>query len=391
MLDFTANLFYFLPALAIVAVTRMLRPWVLVRFGRLESDRIGHFAWNTEIYLCERQQVASRFRKVFDIFYCQPVVCNRYLKKMWGRLIYVLPCPRLISASVGINRVFPAGQAHNISLDDNYIDKRGFFAATPAHLHFSDAEKQRAGRELKKMGISEGAYFVCLHARDPLYLKRTLPLHNWDYHDYRNSEINDYLAAAQELVKRGYFVLRMGALVQKPLVTDNPMIIDYAVKYRSEFLDLYLSAHCSFFISSVCGIDEVARIFRRQVLSVNCIPLEFIFSWNPSVLFIPKKLWLRKEGRFLTFKEAIARGIGLFDKTGQYREAGVDIINNTPEEIASAVKEADERLKGAWRDTAEAETLQRRFWKIMEASRLYRKVNTRIGAEFLRQNQHLLD
>ena len=42
---------YFL-ALIIVFLVRILRPFVHIRFGSLYSDRIGHFALTTELYLC---------------------------------------------------------------------------------------------------------------------------------------------------------------------------------------------------------------------------------------------------------------------------------------------------------------------------------------------------
>ena len=41
-------------AVPVVLVLRLIRPWLLVRWGGLVSSRIGHFAANTELYLCEQ-------------------------------------------------------------------------------------------------------------------------------------------------------------------------------------------------------------------------------------------------------------------------------------------------------------------------------------------------
>lgn len=39
----------------LVALIKLLRPFVLIRVGFLRSDRIGHFAINHEIFLCEEK------------------------------------------------------------------------------------------------------------------------------------------------------------------------------------------------------------------------------------------------------------------------------------------------------------------------------------------------
>ena len=43
-----------LAALLLVAI-RLVRPLVRVRLGAMRSDRIGHFALETELALCERE------------------------------------------------------------------------------------------------------------------------------------------------------------------------------------------------------------------------------------------------------------------------------------------------------------------------------------------------
>ena len=66
-------------ALPIVIIVRLLRPFVLVRFGLLPSSRIGHFAGNTELYLCKRD-AGMYSPQSFDVFYYNvTTICNYYL------------------------------------------------------------------------------------------------------------------------------------------------------------------------------------------------------------------------------------------------------------------------------------------------------------------------
>ena len=66
-------------ALPIVLLIRLIRPIFLVRFGGLISSRIGHFAANTELFLCERDANINKPNQCFvDLFYFASLpVCNR--------------------------------------------------------------------------------------------------------------------------------------------------------------------------------------------------------------------------------------------------------------------------------------------------------------------------
>ena len=47
-------------AMPVVLVVRAVRPLILIRFGHMQSERIGHFAANTELYLCNRDIKGDR-------------------------------------------------------------------------------------------------------------------------------------------------------------------------------------------------------------------------------------------------------------------------------------------------------------------------------------------
>src|SRR5687768_6680432 len=76
-----AKIFARLAALVLAApaavVLWLVRPWFLVRLGSLPSARIGHFAGNTELYLCERDAGINVPRRLHvDIFFLEDRPCN---------------------------------------------------------------------------------------------------------------------------------------------------------------------------------------------------------------------------------------------------------------------------------------------------------------------------
>lgn len=373
-------------AVPVVLVVRALRPLVVIRFGCLISHRIGHFAGNTELYLCERD-AGMHSQRTHDIFYHTFPICNNQLKKMWDQMLHVSRFARYLDM---INRYLPGGRDHVILTSNNDRDVHGLLECIPIHLSFTSEEECMGRAMLRELGISDGVPFVCFHSRDSAYLDKMFPNKNLRYHNYRDSNIKNFIPAAEELVRRGYFAVRTGAVVKESLKTTNPMIIDYATKGRSEFLDVFLGAKNHFYLGDPCGFHAIPMIFRRPLVIVNMIPLEYAPTWGSDYLFIPKKLWLMEELRFLSFSEILESGIGRFFLNEQYEQIGVEVVENTPEEITAVVVEMDERLKGTWQTTEEDEELQQRFWSPFKPSELNGIFLSRIGAEFLRQNRELV-
>ena len=50
-------------------------------------------------------------------------------------------------------------------------------------------------------------------------------------------------------------------------------------------------------------------------------------------LMIFKKYWLIKEKRFLNISEVLKSGYGRFYKSEEFKKAGIELVNNTKEEI----------------------------------------------------------
>jgi putative glycosyltransferase (TIGR04372 family) len=395
----TCLLIAMMMAVPFILFVRALRPFILIRFGPLRSERIGHFALNTEVYLCERDASFCGL-PALDIFYYDcysphhgSKISNQQLKKMWDRTLCTFSLAKPLDR---LNSLLPGGKKHSIPWRSNpEMDIHGLLARTQPHIFFTPEEECKGEKNLRELGISGGASFVCFLARDTHYLNTMAPNINWRYHDYRNSKIHNYVFAAEELVRRGHFAIRMGSVVEEVLHTTTSMIIDYATSSRTDFLDIYLGAKCYFCLCDTIGFASVPTIFRRPLAIVNYIPIRLGDNWSSGTLVVPKKLWLSKDRRFMTFGECIAlhrQAKNMNLETEQYHQSGIEIVENTPEEITGLAVEMDERLKETWQNTDEDEELQRRFWSLWGADELSRaSVTYRIGAQFLRENRDLLD
>jgi len=366
----------------------------LIRFGQLNSLPFGMFAQATEQYLCERD-AGLHPKRTFDIMHYGIRISNLQLKIMWERTLHIPPMGALLAHA---NSLLPGGEQHVIHLP-NDEDREGIIPRSSKHLFFTAKEERLGNTGLRDLGVTEGTPFVCIHARDTGYKESdkgnpwsSLLNQDEDNHGYRNASIHNYLLAAEEMVRRGYFVIRMGAMVKEPLQTTNPMIIDYATKGRSDFMDIYLGAHCRFFHGGTSGINTIPRIFRRHVVTANiAFTSEIAYAMYPGSLFIPQKMWHRTTHRYLTFREFIETCPEGFSGATHFEDIGVEVIENTPEELLEVAVEMDERIAGTWETTDEDEKLQQRVWSLLEMPQQDRAFWPRMGAKFLSRNPELLD
>jgi putative glycosyltransferase (TIGR04372 family) len=298
-----------------------------------------------------------------------------------------------------INSRVPRGKKYVINMLEFNYDTYPLLYPHP-HLSFTPEEERIGQQKLREFGIPKGAPFICFHARDPAYLEGRKKdgyhvTQDWYYATYRDVNIKNLLPAAEELTKKGYYLIRMGAAVAEPLKTNNPKIIDYATKYRTDFMDIYLGAKCTFFLIGESGIATIPMIFRRPVAFDNVIPFGHAQVCQDNYLYIPKKLWLTKENRQMTISEIFESGVAWFEFRELYDAMGIEIIENTADEIKSLAIEMEARLKGTWIAQNEDEKLQTEFWALFNPEGPYHKdvhkiVNARVGAEYLRQNREIL-
>lgn len=377
-------------ALGIIVIS----PLIKIRLIKLLSYRIGHYALNTELLLCALKTNHDIHKKWITLFYTTPgqPICNQQLHRMWKRTILILPfsslCYRVDKWLLIFSKSYRQDKLKNtFEPSEGAFDKWNFLEKIKkSHLSFTEEEQLRGQEEIKKLGITPNAPFICLLGRDPAYLASHLPSRDWSYHDYRNVNINDYKPVAEFLASEGYYVIRMGNCVKDKFEISHPRIIDYANHpLQCDFLDMYLSAHCYFFISPRSGIDAVAQIFRRPVLLIN-FPLCDINSLFFVNLFITKKI-ISEEGRHFTFNE-MCQPVDKIALQDILKKKKWTVIDNTPEEMVAVAKEMLMRLQNKWIDTEENRLLQKKFWESLpeDAQHSCYRNSMCMGAEFVKND-----
>lgn len=362
------------------------KPIVRIKVGSLYYDRIGHLALNTELFL--RRQIMQREHKAEFVVFVSGPPANKQLLKMIRRRVPVIKSNVAITLYWMLRRGMPWSPVwFDLTMNSN---EHYEFAHLLPQLLFTQEEEKQGQFLLASMGIATGDSFVGFFNRDFTYLKQMFPNEDFSYHDYRDCSIQNYLSAVELLVDTGLWALRMGHLVQEPVIPTKNGIIDYATNFRTDFGDVYLISKSKFILGCAGGINALAYIFNIPGAYANMIPLKYI-ALGKDNLFIYKKLWDTQSKKFIKFRQALESGIGDFHTTREYVAAGIEVIENTPEEIMALAVEMNTRLDGTWISHDEDEELQNRFRAIYISHHSGSGFASRVGTVFLRRNRELLD
>ena len=375
--------------LALVLV--LIRVLFHVKIVRVRSNRIGPMA-GTDLFLRRIALGKINADGLHLLGIANRNAANNHFLKMLQREIKIvqIPQPKFLRIAMQIlasqSVLSTWGLFQNLGfLGNEYSDLN----ESTTSLHFT-AEEEKQGKQLLK-DLNVKSWFVCFHARDSAYLDQLLQKRDYR-HDFRNGEIENYLPAAEYITQQNGWALRLGAVVNKPILTTNTQIIDYATQFRSDFGDIYLPAHCKFYLGNTAGLCSIPYVFGIPVANANVIPLTRGPPPGKRDLFIPKKIWVAREQRFFTFKEMIYSPILERWQEQEFREAdGLIPLENTAREILDLAVEMNERLDGTWKTTDEDEELQQRFKALFSPQTHCYGFPSRLGAKFLRENKVLLE
>ena len=381
-------LILFLPLIILIAIfIKLIRPFILIRWSRLDNARIGHFAADVELYLLEKKFGIDKPKENYIDFFYKPElkICNKQLDKMWKSKLVIMPW--FIAYPLEYLR-----QKNFLFKDENSFittskDRYNLYDRTKPILSFSSKEKKKGFDFLRKIGLPENARFVCLHVRDGAYLDEK----RYHYHEYRNCDVENFKLACKFLADENIYVFRMGSKASKKISYANSKIIDYATNgMRTDFLDIFLGSESLFWISTGSGIDNMSKLFRKPHLNVNQVPIGHIATYQKTSLIIFKHFFNKKTNDELNIEMLKQKDLCFATKKEEFENKDVIIRENNPNELETATKEMLLRVKNNfWEVWDETKSKQEIFWnKFPYQKKFHGKIVANIGKEFLINNEN---
>ena len=240
----------------------------------------------------------------------------------------------------------------------------------------------RGRAALERLGVPLDAWFVALHVREQGFWREEGDPVNAP----RVAVIESYLPAIRAVVSAGGWVVRLGDPTMRPLPFMEG-VVDYALSAaKSDWMDVFLSACCRFLVGTNSALYQASMSFGVPAVATNWMPLSS-FPMQRRDIVLPKLLRSR-EGRLLSFREMLALPRDVWSGY-MYERLGLEIIDNTPEEIVEAADEMLKRLAGAWTGIEGHPRRSDKFRDVAAANRV--EVNGSLGERFLRRHADLLE
>ena len=397
------DLFALMPCFLI----RLVSPLILIRIQKIPSSNFGDFNLYPAIYYCKKKlKIEQPQKKYIDFVYIHynDKIHNKQLAKMWKRKLNFLS-GYILDPISRVNKLLPGWKKHTIETLYNKQREIDNLFEKCKSIEFSKEEQIFGRNILKKFGLKDEDKFVCFAIRDGAYQLKKISARyrDWFYQDFRNYDIDRFLLAAEELTKRGYFVFRMGVVAKKPFRSKNPKIIDYAnSSLRSDFMDIYLGANCSFCVATNYGFDALPNIFGRPIVMLGQ-PLGDLRTNNENFLLMTKHHIYKKEKRRLTLSEIFSFGLAFAYDSKIFQDKGGDLVDNTPQEIKDLAVEMTEYVESNKKLNNSDEELQKTFKELYsynlkrfnlnkrESYALHGAIKSRFSTKFLRENRDWLN
>ena len=346
-----------------------MRPIRCFRICEIRSERIGHFVSDISEHIGRSHEEKNQY---VDLYYFIKV-SNTQWEKMVRRSKLII-VPNWIQYLDRWNRKIPGGRSHLLpSSLTKSRDTEGLLSKFDCSIPFLPSEKIECENWLKTKGWREGQLFVVFLVRDTAYQSKILPdSRDWNYHNYRNSDIETYQPAMKWLADQGVWVFRMGKIMNNPLNLVHEKIVDYAFdRDKSDLLDIWLFSNCNAIVSTGTGLDILGPVYNIPILQINLLPLNDLWSFYAG-MFLPKKLMWRETKSYLNISEMLNNG---FLKSAEYLNNGIEVIDLSEQEILECVKNFwnvfnnEKNLENWHRD------LNEKFWKILENNWSYKLSN----------------
>lgn len=303
------------------------------------GESIGGLAASCDLFIRKNILLPNKFKVCFIIRNgCNKTLINMFKKHIFifesnlCKILFDLSKEKLIKHELFINVI------------ENQHAYKEYDVLSPQLVLSSKQKKIGYSLLLNELGITKNDWWVCFHVRSPGYLEKLHKGRDFSYHNYRDFSEESLHEGVKEVTDRGGYAILMSDKNKSPNFKYNNKVIQYNKNtFKSDFLDIFLSAEARFFIGSSSGFTTVPKILGTLVGVCNQTPFNHLLNQKNS-LMIFKKLLCLKTYKILTYDELLKRG--LFDRkkgwkfSGEYlRENHLQAEENSSKEILGLVRD----------------------------------------------------
>ena len=314
-------------ALLLFVFQRIGSKFILIRIGKIRNQYFGHFLMETDYYL-SLKQIKIEHNRILDLFYFAGDSSNIYFQTIVKKKIIVLPRFLLIGTYL-MNKFLVNDKKFNIQIPDRLID-----------LRFLDKLKNPIEIKFQPSSIPKAFLFDADKRCVAFYLRSSIKTD--DSFSLRNVDVSSYTASINLLTSKFFDVY---VFSDQYIDQYSGNKISRIVRNSNNMNDLafqfYITSICDFAVTTDSGSFHLPYMFRKPIILTNiCGPLGLIESSH--IISRLTKRWIDQEsGKDLDFRKF--RPDLTFDNDQVFKENGVYLADNTPEQLSAVIEEVLDR------------------------------------------------
>jgi len=361
--------------------------WIFnIKFPNIIIDRIGHLICESDCYI--KFHLIKKVKLPTTILLInKPSANNTYLEYL-KKYFIIIKNPILVKLLLPfLNEPLCVFNTRKFVAESNitakYYQIQSEWGSNPPLFSLTNNDLIKGYSILSKMGLSKNSKFVCIHSRSHTYSPKDNFLHS-----YRNTPISDYNLAAEYLIKNNIQCIRMGDAAAES-IEPIPGYIDYAKSaFRSDFMDIFLSANCLFFLGSNSGAFHMASVFGKSVAIANNAPITVApTTYLDTYLFMLYKQY----GNILSLNEIFNSSFANFRLSGDFEMNEILLVRNTPEEILQLAKEQLYKVNHKFSITQQDLYFQNKFRSFFKNGDYSYKCDAHVSYKFLENHKYLFE
>ena len=216
-------------------------------------------------------------------------------------------------------------------------DIRKLSAEHPVRVQFSAVDDAEARAVMRSLGLVD-VPLVTLHVREGGSKRSELR------DAARDASIETCLPAVDELVQRGFTVVRIGDPAMTPV--KRPGLVDLATHpSRSALVDFWCVKNSQFFVASDSGPYLLSWLFNVLCLALNITNVLGVFPLRHADLYLIKRVQEAASGRPVPLSEMLTEEFLSTLRRRMYKDGALQYVDNDEDDIRSAVLEMVDRLQ----------------------------------------------
>jgi len=395
---------------------------IIFKFARLETSRLGGLMRTIDIFMMEEKITNSSTKKIY-IYFRELPICNFLLKDLIEKEIKKLNKHTYFFNESKFSKYlfsgffrFPFGKKNfekKIS-DTSFVENEQIYRffnynyIKKPQLNLNAKELEKGNQFLYNLNLREKKQWICIHNRDSNYLKglskhENFQHFNFEYQNYRDSDVNNLIGSTKLLLEKNFYVFRMGRIQSNKMDFKHSNFIDYAfTDNKSDFNDIFLLSNCAAYLGSDSGIGDIPFVSGKPRFLMNYSLTLLLhlhhegdkMSRKNNYPFIFKHLYDEKTQKKLSLKKILNKGLLGVAKSNDFKKARVLTIENSEEEILDITAEMTNYLENKKINTQEDFEIQKKFWDIYYANTSYKRyedIPARVCGKFLSKNLYILE